>query len=181
MSEIRLSDGRTAIIDRDDIVQIRGLEWFVVDDECGYPHAVAIDKDWGVEKMIIMEQLLMSPGSGEVTIHKSKNTLDNRQQNLKRVEMSILLLAESRKTKTGTIRKNGFKSSKHVGVSWNKQRLKWRAQLMFKGKRVTIGHYNSELQAAMSYRKAKEGLKTYQPSMNLSLKEIIKKSVAEKK
>ena len=55
-------------------------------------------------------------------------------------------------------RKSYGKTSAYKGVSWHKQRKKWRAQYAYKGKRYHVGCYETEEAAAEAYRKATEHL-----------------------
>lgn len=45
-------------------------------------------------------------------------------------------------------------SSKYPGVSWDKQRNKWRTQIQEKGKKKNLGCFCSELEAASIYQNA---------------------------
>ena len=47
-------------------------------------------------------------------------------------------------------------SSKYRGVSWQKSRNKWRAEIGANNKRVYLGSFDDELDAANAYREAKE-------------------------
>jgi len=47
--------------------------------------------------------------------------------------------------------KREAKKSKYRGVSWDKSLNKWRARIMVNGKRVSLGVYDDEEQAAYNY------------------------------
>ena len=42
-------------------------------------------------------------------------------------------------------------SSKMCGVSWSKQKRRWRARIQLNGKEVSLGYFTSQKQAALAY------------------------------
>ena len=48
------------------------------------------------------------------------------------------------------IKRAGY-SSKYRGVSWHKGHNKWRAEVRMEGKKVYLGHYDNEAEAALAY------------------------------
>ena len=53
--------------------------------------------------------------------------------------------------KTEAEMKRAGYSSKYRGVSWHKGHNKWRAEVRMDGKKVYLGHYDDEFQAALAY------------------------------
>lgn len=49
-------------------------------------------------------------------------------------------------------RKSTTTSSRYVGVSWNKQKGKWRVRLTLAGTRINVGYFSNEEDAARAYR-----------------------------
>jgi hypothetical protein len=43
-------------------------------------------------------------------------------------------------------------SSKYVGVTWNKAKSKWQAQIMINGKLKYLGYFTNEIEAAEAYQ-----------------------------
>ena len=50
------------------------------------------------------------------------------------------------------IKKHIKSSSKYVGVCFNKKRNKWRSAIIIEKERVTIGFYNTEIEAHNAYQ-----------------------------
>ncbi len=77
--------------------------------------------------------------------HKNGNKLDNRKENLR----------------LSTHSQNGCNRGKQVnnssglkGVTWNKERLAWHAQIGVRGKRIHLGYFSNPGLAAMAYNHA---------------------------
>lgn len=73
-----------------------------------------------------------------VVDHINGDSLDNRRANLKVV------------TTAGNAQNQGSRggTSRYRGVSWDRSRGKWMAQAMLDGRKVTIGRYGTEDEAA---------------------------------
>ena len=88
----------------------------------------------------------------EVVNHIDGNTSNNRLNNLETCSHrynvtvgKISLLNES-------------KSSKYTGVSWKKDKNRWKAEIQILGKNVHLGYFKSEEKAAAAYQKALQEL-----------------------
>jgi hypothetical protein len=75
--------------------------------------------------------------------HKDRNKLNNNIENLRE-------LTKSENNKNADKRKNGA-TSKHKGVSWNKNERKWEARLKLNGKHLFLGYFNNEDDAGQAY------------------------------
>ena len=81
--------------------------------------------------------------------HINNNSLDNRKSNLRIVTHRQNCLNTRPKTKNTT--------SRYKGGSWDKESKKWRALITHKGRRISIGRFKNETDAARTYDKtAKE-------------------------
>jgi len=76
-----------------------------------------------------------------VVNHKDFNRLNNNVQNLE-----IITQREN------TNKKHLKSSSKYTGVYWNKERKKWRVQILINAKRKFLGHFNNEHEAHLAYQ-----------------------------
>jgi hypothetical protein len=81
--------------------------------------------------------------------HIDQNTLNNSIENLRRSTHQ-----EQQCNKKG---KQNL-SSKYKGVSWNKPLQKWRVSICINKKRMHIGYYTNELEAAKAYNQVAEKL-----------------------
>lgn len=81
-------------------------------------------------------------GTTEIVIdHINNIKSDNRVDNLQLI---------THRENTNKDRKP--KTSKHTGVSWDKDRLKWMALIEFKNRGVFLGRFNTELEAMQKYK-----------------------------
>jgi hypothetical protein len=71
--------------------------------------------------------------------HINNNPLDNRKKNLR-----IVTVKQNNMNKQSKINS----SSKYIGVCWNKSKNKWTSSINYNSKRIHIGHFNDEIEAA---------------------------------
>lgn len=76
-------------------------------------------------------------GSVEVFDHINRNKLDNRRENLR--PATIAENSQNQDSRGGI--------SRHRGVTWDKERRKFRAQVMLDGRYRTLGRFDSEDEA----------------------------------
>jgi hypothetical protein len=58
-------------------------------------------------------------------------------------------------------------TSGYRGVTFDKRRMKWKAQIKMRGKHHNIGHYDSPLEAHAAYAAAKSRLHIFQPTCRI--------------
>lgn len=147
MKRIPLTQGKFAIVDDDDYESLSKFTWCYKADKCGY----AIRGMWiyPKTKIIRMHRQIMNTPKGMQTDHINGDGLDNRQSNLR--------ICTNQQNSMGHKKKIKNKTSKFRGVSWLKDRQKWRSVIMFNQKQTHLGHFHSEGDAAFAYnKKAKE-------------------------
>lgn len=83
-------------------------------------------------------------GMKELIHHLDEIKLNNHELNLE--------VTTNRKNVSHSI-KNKERSSKFIGVSWNKFAKKWSAKIRVDGKYKHIGYFKSEFAASFAYRK----------------------------
>ena len=101
-------------------------------------YATALIKTNGKRVFIQMHSLL----AGKETDHRNGNGLDNRRLNL-RSNASASQQGANRPKRAGS------SSSKYKGVSWVRNR--WWAYITVNGKKLHLGHFKSEDDAARAY------------------------------
>lgn len=102
--------------------------------------------------IVLMHRQLMGlvPGDGLEVDHINGNKLDNRRTNLRVCRRQQNCCNQLKQTKQTT--------SKFKGVYWSKERGKWHAQITYNQKRMALGRYASEVEAALAYNRAAERL-----------------------
>ena len=139
MKKISLTQGQYAIVDDADYNYLNSLGSWHFDR-----YAKKVTRKDGV---IYMHRLLLSAKKGSYIDHINGNKLDNRRSNLR--------ICTQQQNVHNSIGRKG--TSKYKGVSWDKRRNKWKAIIGHNYKRIELGRFNTEEQAAKAYnKKAKE-------------------------
>ncbi len=96
-----------------------------------------------------MHREIMQPRDDRVVDHRNCNSLDNRRANL-RFATHAENMHNRRKRKNAT--------SQYIGVFYRKDTRKWVAKIMIGRKRIQLGNFENEIDAARAYD---EGAKKY--------------------
>lgn len=149
-----------ALIDKEDYPRVKDIRWSLrVEGHAIYAHTniphpngtwyrSSSGKRRRRMATVLMHRLIANSPKGKVTDHINHNGLDNRKSNLR-----VCTIAENTRNQQ---RQKGS-TSIYKGVYWYKARKKWQAEIMFKGKRIYIGRFTDEKEAARaSDAKAKE-------------------------
>ncbi len=144
MIEILLTQGKVALIDDEDYELVSQYKWYA-HNRHGYWYATHTDNK--NKKVISMHRLIMGVPKEKLVDHQNRNTLDNRKENLRICTRSQNLMNQKRVNGT----------SKYKGVFWYKRHSKWNAYISFNKKRLHLGYFENEIDAAKAYdKKAKE-------------------------
>lgn len=138
---IPLTQGQNAIVDVEDYAWLMEWNWFAHKNR---EHATfyAWRRDYRAKKQITMQQQI----TGRKNIdHKNRNGLDNRKQNLR--DCTVLQNARNHRKAQG-------KSSQYRGVSWDADAGKWKSEITPNRKRIVLGRFVSEREAARAYDSA---------------------------
>lgn len=142
---IPLSRGLTTIVDDQDYEKLSKYKWSAQPMRkkgIGW-YAVRTAKDsCGKYITVRMHRAILNMPLGATTDHKNGDGLDNRRANL-RVCNSIQNACNREKSRNT--------SSRFKGVTWDKLRQKWAAQVVRKGKKHFLGRFIDECQAAQAY------------------------------
>lgn len=136
MKRIPLTQGKFALVDDEDYVELNQHKW------CAYKQGNTFYAARAVNLMH-REILGLKRGDGKVTDHIDHDGLNNQRSNI-RVCTQQQNMMNKRK------RKNN--SSKYKGVYFLKTN-KWIAQIHFDNKSIHLGLFDDELEAAQAYDK----------------------------
>lgn len=143
MIEINVVRGGVAIVDDED-GDLREMKWFLKKD--GYCEAYRDSQSILLHRVIISRKTGIYLTPKHFVDHINQNKLDNRRGNL-RVAIGNSLNGFNRQ-----INKNN--SSGFRGVTWRKERKRWRAQIKVNRKAVFLGYFSSPEDAYGAYKKA---------------------------
>jgi hypothetical protein len=93
-----------------------------------------------------MHRCIIKVPPGMVIDHINHNGLDNRKANLR--------IATHAQNSRNTKKQRPKTASQYKGVPWNSTLKKWRAQITLNGKRISLGCFEDEIQAAKAYDNA---------------------------
>jgi hypothetical protein len=149
MQTIQLSKGQVAIVDDDLYDSLTRRRWHAWRNPVtGKYYARRYVRTGGGRRHLIhmhREVVGLLPGDPMRTDHIDGNTLDNRRENL-RVATTSQNNANRGPQKNNT---SGYK-----GVSRDKWRSKWRAQIQIGGRYECLGNFDTKEEAAVAYNHA---------------------------
>ena len=135
MKEIKLTQGKSAIVDDEDYEGLNRFKWFA--EQRGNTFYARSKSSTYMHRFILgLEQ-----GDGKEIDHKDGNGLNNCRENLR-------LCTRSQNNINGRVRKG---TSKYKGVCWDKRDKKWKARISIDKKRISLGNWLSEIGAARAY------------------------------
>ncbi|WP_050613286.1 AP2 domain-containing protein [Bacillus testis] len=148
VKEIVLQNGMKAIVDDEDFDRVNKYNWTV--------HKHSSELSLSVRGHVLVEGkkkttrlnhfiLGMKPNDKQAVTHLNKNLLDFRKNNLQIV---------SRRHISHCIKARKNCSSDFKGVSWDKATKKWLAGIQVDGRRINLGRFAIEEEAAVAYNKA---------------------------
>jgi hypothetical protein len=143
---IYLGEDEWTILDQQDYYRLGNLKWGV----CGHDEHIyggrfiKTTKSAGI-KLIYLHREIMNAPANLLVDHINSDTLDNRRANLRLATHSQNSCNRPKKSNT---------SSRFIGVSFLKQRKRWRAAIRHHGKRIWLGYFDSEIEAGKAYDEA---------------------------
>jgi len=135
MKKIELSRGAVAIVDDVDFEELNQWKWSLLQGK--YAHRNAGNGKW-----VRMHRYIMRVESGKVVDHINRNGLDNRRSNLR-------ICTQQQNSLNSSMKKNN--RSGYKDIWWDRGREKWFVQVMFRGKKYSVGRFN-DLQDALLAR-----------------------------
>lgn len=146
MKELQLYTGEITLIDDEDYEWLSTYKLFISNKRYNYVSlSIKTNGKWGRKDI---HQLIMKTPKGMYTDHIDGNGLNNQKKNLRIVTNSQNCMNRISQKKTSSIYK---------GVSWHKKNNKWLSNICINKKRISIGYFDNEKDAAKAYNeKAKE-------------------------
>ena len=142
MREIKLTQGKYAIIDDEDFGRINKYKWHAVYQHGDWYAIRYVKKLNGKQVNQFMHRFILNTPEKLKTDHRNHNTLDNRKCNIR-----ICTDAQNSMNRQPC----QHTSSQYKGVYWDRGRKKWRAHIRPNNKHLNLGHYNNEIDAAYAY------------------------------
>lgn len=137
MRRLELTRGKFALVDDADFPSLTEHRW----------HAFPAGKTWYAasscgRKRVYLHRMILGAEPGMEVDHINGDGLDNRRTNLR--------LCSHRDNLRNQRKQNGT-TSRFKGVTWNQHSRRWYAQSKVNGKRIYIGCFKSEEDAARAY------------------------------
>lgn len=156
---IPLTRGEIAVVDEEDYEWLNQWKWCVLKGKYTF-YAMRITEKKGTQFSFLMhrEILGLEKGDGIVTDHKNRNGCDNRKSNLRIATIAI-------NNHNSRLQRNN--TSGYRGVSWKKDKKKWKAYLMVNNKQVHLGYFDDPLTAALEYDKRVREIRDIYASTNI--------------
>ena len=141
MKEIKLTQGKVALVDDEDFEELSKHEWYYTN--AGYA-ARSARRPNGTRYQLYMHVQIIGEVEGLEIDHISGDKLGNRKNNLRHVTRA--------QNQSNSVSVGG--SSQYKGVNWHDQNKKWLSRIGVDGKDVYLGCYKSEHDAARRYNEA---------------------------
>lgn len=151
MREIPLGGDRVALVDEEDYdrvltvgrwrAQLDGKTFYAVADIL-HPDGGLNGRGYARHTLIKMHKFITGY---ERTDHKDRNGLNNQRSNMREASQS--------QNGANVVKRSGT-SSEYKGVTWHSTGFKWQAQIKVNRKRIYLGLFVSEEEAARAYDRA---------------------------
>lgn len=145
--EIELTKGKVALVDDEDFETVRRHKWFAM--PAGDLWYAARTSSLPVRKIILLHRFILDAPADALVDHKNQNGLDCRRNNM-RLATKVQNGRNRDKPKNN---KSGYK-----GVSWHKQKKKWRAYIIADSGYRHLGYFGTPEEAAITYDEAAKSL-----------------------
>jgi hypothetical protein len=141
-----MAQPRYAKVDPADYKRLRKYKFFARKSRnCFY--AQMLEPNAITEKNTLqMHQMILEVPEGMVVDHINNDGMDNRSANLRPATPAQNSYNRKKLSKQC--------NSKYKGVCWYKGYLKWQARITFEKKRIHLGYFKNEIDAAKAYDEA---------------------------
>ena len=145
--------GEEFYFDLEDYEKIKGYSWFRDGDK------YIVYSSWKDRTYFYLHKIIMNATKEEIVDHINRNKVDCRKNNLRKcTEQQNSFNKGIKITNTSGV----------IGVSWRKDRQKWRAYITFNYEQVFLGYYRNKEEAIKVRLKAeKEYFGDFAPQYHL--------------
>jgi hypothetical protein len=143
---IYLGEGMFTLVEQDDYYVLNRFRWHAEGDGKHIYAVRSVIRPRCRSTTMRMHREIMNAPAHLLVDHRNNYTLDNRRANLR--------LATYSQNRINCQRDKSRTSSKYNGVSLDKRNNKWRAYIAYNGKRIYLGRFETEKEAAMAYDQA---------------------------
>ena len=141
MKQIKLTQGKVALVDNKDFKFLNQWKWHAIKIDSIY-YACRKNSIGESPQRIFMHRVLLKAKADQLIDHKDTDGLNNQKENLRFCTRS----------ENARNRKSMKKStSKYLGVSWDKEKSRWRGNITKNGKNIKLGTFKIEKEAAVIY------------------------------
>jgi hypothetical protein len=144
VKKILLTQGYSALVDDEDCDELSKHRWHILKLHKSI-YAVRRGKK-GETTTVRMHLQIMRAMPGQMLDHINGNGIDNRKINLRFCTHS--------QNHANALKTNGNKTSKYKGVDWHKRDKKWRASIRINYRKIHLGYFTNERDAAIAYNTA---------------------------
>jgi HNH endonuclease len=141
MKEIPLTQGKVALVDDVDYPAVSQFKWHAQRAPNTFYALRKLPKVGGKSRRISLHRFLL--GGVRRIDHRDGDGLNNRRENLRPATTS--------QNAWGRCRKRAGASSKYRGVCWETSLQRWRADIEIRGKKLNLGRFVYEVEAAKAY------------------------------
>ncbi|MBN2138267.1 MAG: carbamoyl-phosphate synthase large subunit [Sedimentisphaerales bacterium] len=142
---IPFAQPRYAIVDPEDYERLRQYRWIAVDGTHTFyaSRRERIGKS-SKERLVRMHRQVIRAGKGRIIDHINHNGLDNRRANLRPATYAQNTWNRKRRAV--------YRHSRYKGIGWRKEcKKKWYARITVNNRRIYLGSFRDEAQAARAY------------------------------
>ncbi len=145
--KIPLTKGKYAIVDAEDYEDLSKYRWCAVRGrDTFYAMRSGRRRKGQRRKYYQMHREVMRIGENKVCDHINGDGLDNRKANLRAVTCA--------QNSWNSGKSRGVSQSKYKGPAWDSRDRRWEVRISVNGRRIYIGRFKEEIEAARAYDKA---------------------------
>jgi hypothetical protein len=139
---INLEEGRWTLLDKEDYYRYNKFNWYIGGHGGKlYAMRTIIAGEDEITTMRMNREIMKAPDD-RVVDHRNGDSLDNRRDNLR-----IATQAENMQNR----RKRKNTTSRYIGVWFTKEYKKWESRIRHQGKKIYLGKFRNEIDAARAY------------------------------